>query len=91
MSFDDDRVVTGVSVVNVVYRQPVAAASDANVVLGSVLQVKTIFEPLSPGVGLGDLTLEHGWFTKTGNLYVCQRPCELYRLHCTQRTQALRR
>ena len=70
VSLDDYGVVPGVTVVDVAYSQSVAAARHANVVLGTVLQVKAILEPLRSGVRFSYLALEHRRFAKTRNLHV---------------------
>ena len=53
VSLDDDGVVAGVSVVDVSHRETVAAFRDSDVVLGSVLEVEPVLEPLRTRVRLG--------------------------------------
>ena len=70
MSLHHDGVVAGVAVVDVADSEAVAAACDADVVLGSVLQVESVLEPLRPSVGLGHFTLECRRLAQTRHLHV---------------------
>ena len=70
MSFHHDGVVAGVAVVDVADSEAVVAPCDADVVLGSVLQVETVLEPLRPSVRLGDFTLERRRLTQPRHLHV---------------------
>jgi len=81
MSLDNDGIVSSVSVVHVSYGKSVAASGHADVVLGSVLKIEPIFEPLGPGVWLRNLALERRRLAETRHPYVGQRTSELHRFH----------
>jgi len=82
VSADHDGVVARISVVDVSDGEPVVATGDSDVVLGAVMQIEPVLEPLRPGVRLRHLALERGWLAEAADFDALQRLCEHDWLNC---------
>jgi hypothetical protein len=88
VSADDDGIVAGVAVVDVADRQSIVAICHADVVLGPVVQIESVLQPLRSGVRFRYFAFERCRFAETTDFDVLQWPRELNRFDCARMNNA---